>query len=240
MLTIHVPQEQNSYKLFSKDTLELKPGITNLVGCNGYGKSTLLYTIKRWAEQNNIPVFHWNDRMNGQEKLIDHTLRQGGRKNTETAASLMLSSEGEGIEIAFSYMADLIFEVLNKALSTKQNDVILLFDAIDSGASINTIRSFKNIFNILLSRTKEKNVNLYIVSTSNTYEMTIGTNNMDTCKLQYIPEFFSYEKFSDFILKTFEIKQNRKKIHYRRTNSFKKENEELLRSTNWPIKRTKL
>ena len=59
MLTIQVPQEQNSYKLFKKETLKLKPGVTNLVGCNGYGKSTLLHTIKRWAEENNIPVFHW-------------------------------------------------------------------------------------------------------------------------------------------------------------------------------------
>ena len=216
MLTIQVPQEQNSYKLFKKETLKLKPGVTNLVGCNGYGKSTLLHTIKRWAEENNIPVFHWDDRLDGQQNLKGNALREGGRKNTEIAMSLMLSSEGESIEIAFEYMADLIFGVLNKALTAQQKDVILLFDAIDSGASINTIRSFKDVFNILIDRTKEKNTNLYIVTTSNTYEMTIGTNNLDTCELTYIPGFSSYEAFSDFILKTFEFKQNRKRIQYRR------------------------
>ena len=216
MLTIHVPQEQNSYKLFKKKILKLKPGVTNLIGCNGYGKSTLLHTIKRWAEQNNIPVFHWNDRIDGQQYLQKNALREGGKKNTEIVMSLMLSSEGESIEIAFDYMADRIFKVLNEALLAQQKDVILLFDAIDSGSSINTIRSFKNIFNILIDRTKEKNTNLYIITTSNTYEMTIETNNLDTCKLTYIPGFSSYEAFSDFIMKTFEIKQSRKKIHYQR------------------------
>lgn len=216
MLTIQVPQEQNSYKLFKKETLKLKPGVTNLVGCNGYGKSTLLHTIKRWAKENNIPIFHWDDRLDGQQNLKGDALRKGGKKNTEIAMSLMLSSEGESIEIAFEYMADLIFGVLNKALTAQQKDVILLFDAIDSGASINTIRSFKDVFNILIDRTKEKNTNLYIVTTSNTYEMTIGTNNLDTCELTYIPEFGSYKAFSDFILKTFEIKQNRKRIQYQR------------------------
>lgn len=216
MLTIQVPQEQNSYKLFKKGTLKLKPGVTNLVGCNGYGKSTLLNTINRWAEKNNIPVFHWNDRFDGQQNLKGDALRKGGKKNAEIAMSLMLSSEGESIEIAFEYMADLIFEVLNKAHTAQQKDVILLFDAIDSGASINTIRSFKDVFNILIDRTKEKNTNLYIVIASNTYEMTIGTNNLDTCELTYIPGFSSYEAFSNFIVKTFEIKQSRKRIQYRR------------------------
>ena len=216
MLTIQVPQEQNSYKLFKKGTLKLKPGVTNLVGCNGYGKSTLLNTINRWAEENNIPVFHWNDRFDGQQNLKGDALRKGGKKNTEIAMSLMLSSEGESIEIAFKYMVDPIFKVLNEALSAQQKDVVLLFDAIDSGASVNTIRSFKNIFNILIDRTREKDTNLYIVTTSNTYEMTIGTNNLDTCELTYIPGFSSYEAFSDFIVKTFKIKQTRKRIQYQR------------------------
>lgn len=49
--------EEND-ELFKTDSVEIYPGVTALVGCNGSGKSTMAQIIKEYCKTNDIKVFY--------------------------------------------------------------------------------------------------------------------------------------------------------------------------------------
>ena len=53
--------------LYKKKTIEIKTGVTVLVGCNGIGKTTLLHCIKDSLKKEKIPCMEFNNLIEGGE-----------------------------------------------------------------------------------------------------------------------------------------------------------------------------
>lgn len=150
--------------------ITIKSGLTVLVGCNGVGKTTLLRNIESEMKKINVPVHLYNNLSNGGSNSISEALYNG---NYELMAGLISSSEGECIKTNLSTFSTLFKEFLNDGfMATNSNklgrffasaygkennsnkeltkDRFLLFDAVDSGLSVDSVVELKDMFNLLL------------------------------------------------------------------------------------------
>ena len=190
--------------IYTKDAFKLHPGVTVLVGCNGIGKSTLLRRIEEALEEEGSPVMRYDNLCQGGETAKSKAVL---RDNMEVAASLMLSSEGEQIAINLGETAAEIGRFVRKNKGAPE--IWLLFDAIDSGLSIDNIEDVKKyLFDTILNDNPSSDV--YIIVSANEYEMCRGENCFDTRNGEYIT-FSDYEQYREFILRSREEKDNRHK-----------------------------
>ena len=143
--------------------IEINSGLTVLVGCNGAGKTTLLLNIKEECEKQNIPVHHWNNLSDGSCDCIGSILGGYGEEGDDIAMGISLwsSSEGEAIKLNLKRQSRLYGEFLktgyykdrrykfsrifreNEEEITSDNRRVLLFDATDSGLSVDSIVEIK-------------------------------------------------------------------------------------------------
>lgn len=85
----------------------------------------------------------------------------------------------------------------------------MLFDAIDSGLSIDNIVDIKEcLFNIILEDTTGTDV--YIIVSANTFEMCFNEQCLDVRTGKH-REFKTYTSYKNFILKSREQKDRRLK-----------------------------
>ena len=82
-----------------------------------------------------------------------------------------------------------------------------LFDAIDSGLSIDNVIDIKESLIPLVIET-EKDKDIYFVISANAYEFARNENCFDVINGKYI-KFKDYEEYRDFILKTKKQKLER-------------------------------
>ena len=101
----------DEYQVYKKTTVEIKEGVTVLVGCNGAGKSTLLKFIKDQLKENEIPVTSFNNYSQGGTSSIDKCMFHG---DTATAASMMMASEGERIYMNIGIMVSRLKKFFDK------------------------------------------------------------------------------------------------------------------------------
>ena len=206
--------------------IELEPGLTVLVGCNGAGKTTLLNNINDEMKNANIPCHFYNNLNEGGSSSISSTLFLG---NTELAVSLWTASEGEAIKINFGQLSTKfdrfleegffdtqknrlanIFRQYNgsEELKIATNKRVLLFDAVDSGLSVDSIVELKMVFEEVLKKAEEYNIELYLVISANEYELARKSRCFDVNSGTYV-EFENYESYRKFILKSRERKEKR-------------------------------
>lgn len=211
-----------------KKQVEIQPGLTVLVGCNGSGKTTLLHNIKTVLKKEKIPVFYYDNEKDGGTNSISESLFYG---NLSFSATALCSSEGENISLNLSKIASKLrkfietgdnedrFNVLAKALDSDyeddkeenniSNERWILLDAMDSGYSIDNVIEMKNLFDLIIEDAKNFNVELYIVISSNEYELAHERDCLDVTEGKYI-KFASYEDYKNFILRTRGKKDKRK------------------------------
>lgn len=85
----------------------------------------------------------------------------------------------------------------------------MLFDAVDSGYSIDNIVELKtDLFQTIIQDCKKRNIEVYIVISANSYEMASGEQCLDVWSGKYII-FENYEDYRRYILKTRARKNNR-------------------------------
>lgn len=225
-------------------SITIEEGLTVLVGCNGAGKTTLLHNIKEEMKKQNIPC-----------NLYDN-LRDGGSNSLSEAffnediglgASLWTASEGEAIRINLGNSFTTIKEFLKTGFyNSKSNRLarlfndkkeqeevgkqrVLLFDAVDSGLSVDSIVEIKKVFSLILQDAKQLDVETYIIISANEYELARGSNCFDVNAGKYI-KFRDYEDYREFIIKSRETKEKRiekQKVWF--DNKRKKEEEALAR-----------
>ena len=82
----------------------------------------------------------------------------------------------------------------------------LLFDAVDSGLSIDNIVQFKNMFKLIFEDSKKADVETYIIVVANGFEMANGEQCFDVQHGKYLT-FPTYEDYKKFILKSSQIKE---------------------------------
>jgi predicted ATP-dependent endonuclease of OLD family len=209
-----------------KKQIEIQQGLTVLVGCNGSGKTTLLHNIKSELKKEDIPVFYYDNEKDGGNNSISESIFYGNLSFTATA---LCSSEGENISLNLSKIASKLrkfvetgdngdrFNALAKTLALKDdneennvsNERWILLDAMDSGYSIDNVIEMKDFFDLVIKDAKEFGIELYIMISSNEYELAHESKCFDVMEGKYI-QFASYEDYKKFILRTREKKDKRK------------------------------
>ena len=109
-------------------------------------------------------------------------------------------------------LTKIIDKLVNVEETTKQipNTRVIIFDAIDSGFSINNIISYKDILkNIVLKYITESiDSEGYVIVSANSYEMAAGEQCFDVIRGKY-RQFVDYEDYKKFILETSKIVEKR-------------------------------
>jgi hypothetical protein len=93
-----------------------------------------------------------------------------------------------------------------------EKQVFILLDGIDSGLSIDGIIDIKeNLFNFIVKDAKKDGLDVYILASSNAYELANGSCCLNVVTGEYyIPE--TYERYKLEVIKTYERKCQRYKI----------------------------
>lgn len=224
----------DGFNVCTRREITFNEGLTVLVGCNGYGKTTTLLNLKEMLRKDKIPYYMFDNLQDGGSHSLSSAIYYG---NLDMACGLMCSSEGERITGNISQVAGGLKQFLETgnhpmnrnpfaALFDKDDEPIttnkrfLLMDAVDSGSSIDNVIELKELFDVILDDSKNQGLETYIVISCNEYELANGTPCMDVRNGNYI-NFKDYEDFKKFVLKTRKIKDVRyEKINARR----KKEN----------------
>lgn len=208
--------------------VEFKEGLTVLVGCNGAGKSTLIQNIKDKCFENKIPCYIYNNlRDGGNSSVLSQSLAglSSFEDDFEFGVSMWTASEGEAIKgnigrqtRFFKKFEDTgmtergriarIFDDDKEPEPITDNRRIYLFDAIDSGLSIDIVNEFKGLFYAMIKRNKEKGLEPYIIAVANEYELARGEDCFDVNTGKYIT-FSDYEDYRGFILKSRANKEKR-------------------------------
>ena len=216
----------NGFSITRLKNITIKSGLTVLVGCNGAGKTTLIKNIAEQLKKENIPYYVFDNLSSGDKKSVSKMMYNN---NIEKAALMLSSSEGENIN-------NNICDILEKAryfIETGDSDVYetnelkkifkntnqdeklitsnerwFLFDAIDSGYSIDNIIELKEVFNLMILDSKKINKDLYIVVPANSYEMANNENCFDVMSGKYI-RFKDYDEYKKFIIKSRKRKEKR-------------------------------
>lgn len=207
-------------QLYKKSTIEINPGITVLIGCNGSGKTTMLNEIEGQLKEQNIPVFKYNNLSDGGSNSMSSLLYSN---DFDAMAALFSASEGESIAINLGLKAKEIIhlvktgrkkrskfeEALRDIQDIKDEEVStnqrwILFDAIDSGLSIDQVNDLKDyFFKAILDNSTD--LEIYIVVSANEYELCDGLPCFSVIDSQYI-SINSYEDYKKHILKSRDYK----------------------------------
>lgn len=207
--------------------ITIKSGVTILVGCNGAGKTTLIKNITEQLKKENTPYYVFDNLYSGGKKSISKMIDSN---NIEKVALMLSSSEGENITNNICdilekarcfiktgdsdvYKTNKILKFLKNINQDEEEPIIsnerwFLFDAIDSGYSIDNIVEFKEILNLMILDSKKMNKDLYIIISANSYEMANNENCFDVMSGKYI-RFKDYNEYKKFIIKTRKRKEKR-------------------------------
>lgn len=210
--------------------IELNTGLTVIVGCNGAGKSTLINNIADYCKANDIPYFKYNNLLDGGSNAFQELFNDS--KYSE-AFTLYGSSEGECIKNNISrkstlfkgffengYVADKrdkwfrIFadaeEMASRDAKCKLcKDRVLLFDAVDSGLSIDSVVEIKEMFNLILEDTKDSGLNIYIIIAANEFELARNESCFDVNTGKYVFFGNDYMNYRNHIIKSRILKEKR-------------------------------
>lgn len=217
------------YSITKKREIELYPGLTVLVGCNGAGKTTLLYNIEEQARDEKIPCHKFDNLSDGGASSCLGSIIGGYREydcdSLDLGALILNSSEGESIKMNIYRQSTLYNEFLktgyfksnkysfSRIFGGSSEEIedqrrIFLYDATDSGMSIDAVIELKEIFKALLKKSEQMGIETYIIISANEYELADNENCLDVQTGEYI-SFEDYTSYKKFILSTRALKEKR-------------------------------
>ena len=211
--------------LYTKKEFEFKPGVTVLVGCNGCGKTTLLHQIKDYLKSKKVPVVSFDNLHDGGSHARSLALYENNFEFLSTAAC---SSEGENIIMNIGRVASTLRQFIKTGESQDKSDKLakafaqavwgdekeevpnerwFLFDAIDSGLSVDNVIDIKeHLFKTILN--DADGCDIYIIVSANEYEMCREENCLDVSTGKYI-QFDGYEEYRGFVIQSRKKKDKR-------------------------------
>lgn len=191
-------------KIFGRKEVTLESGVTILVGCNGYGKTTFLKSIGNCLRNEGLKYIKYDNLHDGNSNSISQALFT---QDFTFAATAMCSSEGERIVMNLQKIAGSIGYYIKH--TPDQNEYFILLDAIDSGFSVDNIQDVKKyLFAPIAADCAKNGKTLYIIVSANEYELCRGERCFDIYTGKY-REFKSYDAYKNFILRTRKIKDAR-------------------------------
>ena len=216
------------FNLYKKKIIEIKSGVTVLVGCNGIGKTTLLKQIRDKLKENKIPYIMFDNLRDGGSKAISEA---SFYSDFVFMANAIQSSEGENIVMNLEKLAARLGEFVEKGEDPKEkkfnklvkaikeingediveseiiNERWILLDAVDSGLSVDNIVLLKEqLFKTILEYNYENEV--YIIVSANEYEMVRNEQCFDVYNGKYI-NIKDYEEYRNLVLQSKEWKYQR-------------------------------
>lgn len=210
------PYDSNQI-MFNKVTIDIKPGITVLVGCNGSGKSTLIKQMIMQLDREHGLYMHYDNIEDGGKNTAARHL--GDINGAGLFGLISSSSEGEGIYYNFGEFVAKIHGYLKKNQRAEHEEFFIFADAIDSGLSIDNVNQFTDLFNLIISEVKRKyNIDVYIIISANGYEFVRDNECFDVVKGIY-RVFRSYEAYRNFILRSAKYKIKREEDYDRRVEA---------------------
>lgn len=192
----------------------LEPGYTALVGPNGAGKTTILSQLREYAKEKGISVWEYSNLKDGGHVAANQYMCSG---NIEGFAASATSSEGEYLAYNFANQVKGMAQAMKQAAKAKQ-PILVLLDAIDSGASIDRARELMGFLNKVCETELKNGVELYLVMAVNHYELAKTPANCVNVRTGESIRFDSYDAYADFIC-SFEDRYSRlpeKKIERKR------------------------
>lgn len=209
--------------------IELNDGLTVLVGCNGAGKTTLLMNIQEHCKNNKIPCHFYNNLRDGGDQMgaMIAGVADLPCDSMSLAASMWTASEGEAIKLNIGRQSTMYKEFLSTGYfknrnyrfsklfnedktdaEVETNQRVLLFDATDSGLSIDNICDLKELFKVVITEAKEKGLEVYLIISANEYELCRNEDCFDVNKGRYL-SFRDYEDYRNFIISSRKNKEKR-------------------------------
>lgn len=195
------------YKIYNKDSVEIKPGITNLLSCNGGGKTTLLQQIKhQLVKDDSVILFEYSEVSEGRSNAMD---KYGFLEQFDKLSRNFMSSEGENVLNNFGEFCHRLGGKI-KNLDTNKKEVWILLDGIDSGLSVNEIADIPGFLKMVSEDIQEKGLTPYILIAGNNYELIgeLKESCLDAINLEYLI-VNSYEEYRKFIFNSGELKRIR-------------------------------
>lgn len=181
--------------------LNLKPGYIPLIGPNGAGKSTLLRQLEEaFADNKDFKIFSYNNYFEGGCYARQNQLQERG--NIPLLAQLATSSEGEQIAINFGQGCKRLGQIVAECKSEGKK-LLVLIDAIDSGASIDRLKDYISLFDMVTNDCKKSGLDCYILVSVNSYELVKDRVCKDVRTGKDVT-FESYEDYSNYICSYFQ------------------------------------
>ena len=190
MLTFQIMDE---HKLHNGYRLSLHPGYTALIGPNGAGKTTLLHQIRKLAEERkDISIWKYSNEQDGGHYAKDYYIHNN---QAENLCRVLFSSEGEQVVVNLGARLKNLKAAIQDAKSQGKK-LLILFDAVDSGLSIDRARELRGLLDIIA---KDGGDFVYLVVSANQYELVckgVRCLNVRTGKSH---RFSSYDKYATFV-----------------------------------------
>lgn len=197
----------DDYDIFRVHSVEINPGYTALIGPNGAGKSTLASTIRdciknRKYHKNKYADFDaviYSCDFYGEDD-VKH-LRQKFLMSSLMGnfGAVVVGSEGQCLRNAINIGAEKLADKMKEA-KAKSLPLMVFFDAIDSGLSIDAIRYVRfDYFRTIQEICNKEEIELYIIVCANNYEFVENADCIYPRSMKHYT-FNSYESYKNFIL----------------------------------------
>ena len=203
-MIIEIPRDYYNTKseIYKAKQIDLNPGVTILVGCNGTGKSTFMKIIKDKCKQDDIPYHSYDGNSQGRSIAQQYAVDYDPKFLFLSARS----SEGEWVLGAFNMHMDKLIKFVKG--SKPNTDIVVLIDAVDSGLSIDAITNFRDLFDIMSEDCTKRNINLYLIISANNFEMAKDYDCVYPVTGEHM-KFDKYEDYQEFIIKSAETRDAR-------------------------------
>ena len=210
--------EKNPYdkrQLFPKSTIELNPNqISCFVGCNGTGKSTIIWLIQDRlrhqykAKEIATEAFHHKLKNTDSEYCYLNFDKRSEESLDEEyfmfKAHIAYQSTGEGIIYRFGKKLALLGDFIRKPENAGKK-LFIFFDDCDAGTSIDAIQDIKDVFNLITEDCAKHNITYYFIITANAFEMCRDLDCISIHNFKHM-RFDNYEDFKKFVLSSRKIK----------------------------------
>lgn len=224
--------ERTLYKA-NKLTLQAN-NVYCLVGCNGIGKSTVLYqmihdndnSLDETAydlknDYNNFYNFNFEKSVYGEKDKTEYnefyiSIDKGTNLHIKEHDSIMHEIFGNFMSTGERNVHNIVPNLpkiigsLNKLEKLENKDLYVMIDDLDVGVSIDVLIELAKIIDKLELKLKKLNINYYIVITANSYELARRFKCIDVINMKEI-SFKDYDDYANYVSETRKYKDTRNK-----------------------------